>query len=148
MSSKKHKVLLFGQSVFGPQKPKLSIDYCDVDLISFPGEYNKLSRLADYNLVFLDYSGFLVDRVVRESEQEVFEKQMLEALDTGTCFCFLHYDEEVPPHDWNNSDDGYMEKKGIQLCNARQIGFRWLWRFEIRPYLFKSPIISATIKRN
>ena len=148
MISKKHKVLLFGQSVFGNLKPNLSIDYCDVDFISFPGEYNKLSRLAAYDLVILDYSAFLVGGSVREHEQEVFAKQMLEALDKGTCFCFLHYKEQVPGHDRYNSDDGYMAEEGIEICYANQIGFRWLREFDIRPYLLKTPVISASVERN
>lgn len=148
MSSKKHRVLIFGEQVFGSTKPKLSIDYCDIDILSFPGEYGKLTRLADYDLVVLDYSAFLIGGLLREREQEVFQKQMFEALGKGTCFCILHYDEKVPSHDKYNLGEGYMDRDGVESCKARQIGFRWLSSFQIRPYTLNTPIISAKIERN
>jgi hypothetical protein len=75
-------------------------------------------------------------------------KQMLEALDKGTCFCILHYDEVVPPYDQYNYEDGHMEKSGIQSCIKTQIGFHWLNIFSIRPWLTNNPIIAFTIERN
>ena len=148
MNSRKHKVLLFGESVFGSQKPKLSVDYCDIDLIAYPKEYEKLSHLTEYDLVILDYSAFYIGGMIREHEQEVFEKQMMEALDKGTCFCILHYDEDVPAHNKYHSDSGYMDKEGIERCNESEIGFRWLRPFQIRPHRFNSQVIAASIHRN
>jgi hypothetical protein len=140
--SRKHKVLIFGEQVFGSEKPTLSIDYCDVDIISFPAEYDKLSRLAEYSLVILDYSAFRTERGVYQDEQEIFEKQMLEALDKGACFCILHYDEAVPAYDSRHPE------RTIASCRASQIGFRWLEKLNIRPYRREAPIIAATIERN
>jgi len=148
MIPQKRRVLIFGEQVFGSKKPALSIDYCEVEAISFPAEYGKLSRLADYALVILDYSAFLQEGEVYQHEQEIFQKQMLEALDKGTCFCILHYDEDVPPEDRYNYEDGHMDKRGIASCTACQIGFRWLNAFQIRPHRISSPMIAATIERN
>ncbi len=139
---------MFGQKVFGSQRPTVSIDYCDVHTSLFPEEYEKLPRLVDYDLVLLDYSAFDLAGTVYESQQEIFEKQMLEALSKGTCFCILHYEEDVPAHDQYNREDGYMDKKAIEFCMKRQIGFRWLKMFDIRPYKIERPIMSGLINRN
>ena len=45
-TSQKYKVLIFGKKVFGEQIPNLSIDYCDVDILPFPKDYDKLNRLS------------------------------------------------------------------------------------------------------
>jgi hypothetical protein len=142
MMSKKHKVLIFGEQVFGSEKPTLSIDYCDVDIISFLSEYGELSRLAEYGLVILDYSAFRTERGLFQPEQEIFEKQMLEALDKGACFCILHYDEAVPAY------DSRRQERTIASCKDNQIGFRWLEKLKIRPYRMETPILTATIERN
>lgn len=139
---------MFGQKVFGSQRPTVSIDYCDVHTSLFPEEYEKLPRLVDYDLVLLDYSAFDLAGTVYESQQEIFEKQMLEALSKGTCFCILHYEEDVPAHDQYNREDGYMDKKAIEVCMKRQMGFRWLKMFDIRPFKIDHLIMSGRINRN
>jgi len=155
MISEKHRVLIFGEKVFGLSKPKLSIDYCDVDVISFPDEYEQLSRLVDYDLVILDYSAFLERQgrdlwTIYKLEQEIFEKQMLAALKTGTYFCILHYDEDVPSENrkYSSSSDGYMSRRGIARCMDSQIGFRWLKRSQIRPLRMSTPVIDVILRRN
>lgn len=147
--NQKRKVLIFGEKVFGNVlKEHLNVDYCDIDLIRFPKQYATLSHLSDYNLVLLDYAAFHLAGSTYEREQEIFEKGMLEALGSGTCFCILHYDEEVPEHNQYNYDDGKMEEGGITECSRKQIGFRWLRKFKIRPYRGDAPIIKSEIKRN
>jgi hypothetical protein len=148
MASQKHRVLIFGEKVFGQQKPQLTVEYCDIDIISFPNEYEKLSRLSEYDLVILDYSAFTVDENVYQHEQEIFEKQMSDALGKGTWFCFLHYDEEVPPTVWDRNNAYKMTEMGIVNCRTGQIGFRWLERFGIQPFREKLPILNANIERN
>jgi hypothetical protein len=153
MTVGRHKVLIFGERVFGPTKPDLSIEYCDVEAIAFPDEYEDLSKLADYDLVILDYSAFACEERIGpfpdyEAQQEIFEKQMLDALDKGGCFCILHYDEEVPPYDQYNLDHGQMDRRGIEECESTQIGFRWLHRLRIRPYRKDSPVLNAALERS
>jgi len=148
MISKKRKVLIFGQKVFGPQKPTVSIDYCDVHTSLFPQEYEKLPRLVDYDLVLLDYSAFDLAGTVYESQQEIFEKQMLEALGAGTCFCILHYQEQAPLSDSKVPGTGYIDTKAVASCRRKEIGFRWLEKFQIRVVSFESPKMSALVNRN
>jgi hypothetical protein len=142
-----HKVLVFGDKVFGSDKPEISVEYADVDFIQFPDEYSDLPGLSDYDLVLLDYSAFLgeIDHYspnVYSTQQEIFEKQMLGALDRGTSFCILHYDENVPIADKYNYQNG-MDEDDIKKCNRSQIGFRWLYRFDIRPYRADNPILNS-----
>lgn len=155
MISEKRRVLIFGEKVFGQLWPAPSIDYCDVGIMLFPDEYEQLSRLADYDLVILDYSAFFEQREgvyekIYQHEQEIFEKQMSAALEAGACFCILHYDEDVPSESnkLSSANYGYMDEFGIARCMDRQIGFRWLVKFQIRPYRSNVPIIAAAPKRN
>lgn len=126
----------------------MSIEYCDIDIISFPNEYGKLTRLSEYDLVILDYSAFKADGNIYNDEQEVFEKQMSDALGKGTWFCFLHYDEEVPSTEYDSLNNTYkMTKREIANCRNYQIGFRWLERFGIQPFRGELPILNVNIKR-
>ena len=153
MRASKHRVLLFGEKVYGSTKPDLSIDYCDIDIIAFPDEYENLRSLTDYDLVILDYSAFTREGsfphlAAYKTEQEIFEKQMLDALDKGSVFIFLHYDEPVPPEDKYGHDRGYMDKQGIEICKRSQIGFGWLCHSQIRPYRLDSPVLDAQLERD
>lgn len=150
MGKEKHRVLIFGQRTCGPKALNINPDFCDVELILFPYGYERLKNLSDYTLVVLDYSAFLAeDRTsVYGKEQEVFEKQMLQASDSGTCFCILHYDEMVPEHDRYADQQGYMDERGIENCRRLQVGFRWLQKFDIRPLRLDSPFISGELRRN
>lgn len=141
-----HQVLIFGEKVYGSEKPNLEIDYCDVDIISFPSEFDQLTRFANYDLVLLDYSAFLCGKDLFERKQEIFEKQMMEGLENGTNFLILHYDEYAPADGY--SKEGGMNESDIAKCEERQIGFRWLRKLKIRPHRFDSPIIMANIVRN
>lgn len=147
MTLKKHKVLLFGEKIYGPQKLALSIDYCEVEFIAFPSEYNKLPRLANYDLVILDYSAFCGSNGERYfHEQEIFEKQMLDALENKTCFCILHYNEMTPSFD--QFGEGCMNETEIDSCKIFQIGFGWLYNFNIRPVPADSVIPLSCVERN
>ncbi|RJP65459.1 MAG: hypothetical protein C4532_17665 [Candidatus Abyssobacteria bacterium SURF_17] len=147
-SSDKHRVLLFGQKVFGPVKLDLCVDYCAIQLLSYPHEYANLGRLAQYDLVILDYSAFTTNGNTDKPRQEIFLKLMVEALDKGTAFCILHYDETVPGEQRYNYDYGEMNIHEFQGCFQSQIGFRWLAPLAIRPFRSPSPIIYSRLKRS
>ena len=149
MNRREHKVLVFGKKVFGSKKPNISIEYCSTDFISFPDESEKPPCLSNYDLILLDYSAFLVKNkktAVYEDDQNVFEKEMLNALKRGSSFCIVHFDEEVPYKDGFRDPVGYSRE--IQLSKNLQIGFRWLQRLGIYPFKDESQIIDATLKRN
>src|SRR5262245_16945517 len=130
----KHRVLVFGQKVFGLSKPTLSVEHCEIEIISFPEEYQILSSLAEYTLVILDYSAFASSyRQVFDKEQDIFLKQMVSALDKGTCFCILHYDEEVPRTSEYGWGSGNMEADDLLRLQHLQIGLRILFSWDIRP---------------
>lgn len=149
MDSNKYKVLIFGHKTFGGISPEISnVDYCEVDRILFPNEFDKLSHLYEYDLVILSYSAFATQSNVFTKEQDIFDKGMLEALKNGTCFCFLHYNEEVPAHNKYNHEKGYMDNNGINSCYNKQIGFRWLYRENIRPWNDNNTIIDSKILRS
>jgi len=135
MGKEKHRILIFGKKTCGSLPLNINLDLCDIELITFPSDYQKLGNLCEYTIVILDYSVFSLEDSFYGKEQEVFEKQMLEALDSGTCFCILHYHDLVPDED------------GIEKCRQLQIGFRWLVEFGILPFRTKSPIISPQLKR-
>lgn len=149
MNSNKYKVLVFGSKPFGGILPNLfSIEYAEVSTISFPNQFNELKHLYHYDLVILSYSAFIDGDKLYKEYQDIFDKQMLEALNKGTCFCILHYDEEVPPHDGYNYAEGYMDENGISACKSNQIGFRWLYRCDIRPSWDNNPAIESKVIRN
>jgi hypothetical protein len=144
-----HRVLIFGKKVFGDFAPNvLSIGNAQVDYIRFPDDYSQLQRLAVYTLVILDYAAFDAGKSTYITQQEVFEKQMIEALDAGTTFCFVHYNEFAPrqaPYLYATEN---MVSEDVEKCRRRQIGFRFLDAFSIRPYNYDQLILDAKIKRN
>jgi hypothetical protein len=98
LTSEKYNVLLFGNQVFGKIE-RLEVDYCNIELKSSTNEdYLSLKRLSNYDLVILDYKPFNGQQL----KQDIFDKQISEALKVGTSFCFLHYDEPVV--DINNAN--------------------------------------------
>ena len=144
-----HKVLLFGKKVFRGWTDQVPIhENADIEVIFFPEEYEKLGRLSDFTLVILDYEAFYVDGKMYKSEQEVFEKQMLQALEMGTNFCFIHYDQEVPVYDEYAYETEYMDEKEIKKLRTRQLGFRWLNKFSIKPYHSDELLLSGKHSRS
>lgn len=148
MNSRKQRVLIFGQKVFGKVKPKVSAEYCEVDILNFPEEYHKLSYLSDYDLVILDYAPFQIDKYVYIEQQEFFEKQMIQALDSGTTFCFLHYNHQVPADDQFSYETGGMREEEVKACRKTQLGFRWLYTFKVRPFKLDCLVLDSDLKRN
>lgn len=142
-----HNILLFGNKLVGGlSKADLNHESATIHVIPFPTNYELLERLSTYSLVILDYAAFQDGVSVRSEPQDIFEKQMLDALDAGTTFCFVHYKEIVPGPDKYGHETGYMAKSEIAKCRDFQIGFRWL--FNIRPRVSKDLLLSTDIARN
>ncbi len=148
----KHRVLIFGERTCGSKTTPITHDLCSVEIIRFPSDYDQMKDLSGYNLVILDYSAFLREQhgvvsSVYEKEQEVFEKQMLHAAGSGTSFCIVHYDEDVPRED-PYSGAGRMNEDDVKECRRLQIGFRWLEKFSIKAVRLDSPILLSNTVRN
>jgi hypothetical protein len=145
----KHSVLLFGEKVFGnyaaqlPPHPNVT-----VTAIRFPSEYKSLERLAKYSLIIADYAAFETGKYAGyTSEQSVFQKMMLDALDAGTVFCFVFFDEHVPEYEYHYGSS-VLSDKSITALTTTQIGFYWLNVFDILPHRRESTIIGGTVNRN
>jgi len=142
-----HRVLIFGEHVFG-NNPSLK-EHKNAEIQALRVEdYKTLKRLTDYTLIILDYAPF--GRAGSESVRRlnILEKMMQEALDVGTTFCIVHYDETVPNYDEFNRSTGNMKNADMEECSTYQIGFRWLYLFSIRPNRLDQPVIDTEIKRN
>lgn len=142
-----HSVLVFGQKVFGPvTEQSINHENATVKFVKLPEEFASLPRLSNYSLIILDYTTFGGGNAAHL--QEIFEKQMLEALDVGATFCFVHYDEAVPAQNDYGFSTGFMDERDIGRCHESQIGFRWVLPFSIRPLRHISPIIHGQVKRS
>ena len=142
-----HKILIFGQKVFGSNSANsLSHENAVIETIKFPEEFSTLTRLVNYSVVILDYAAFDADGHDTH-RQDIFEKQMEEALGAGTTFCFVHYNNkalEIAYNKYTNFSDNAFTK----LLGKSQIGYRWLEHYKISPHLFKDRILSGNVKRN
>jgi len=135
--SDKHRVLIFGERTYAGVATYLSTDTVDVDVVA---GIDRVGDLVNYDVVVLHYSAFMgTDGRVDSYGQELFEKQMLRAVASGTSFCFVHYDEDTPR-------DGYPEE--FTWCFEREIGLRWLAKFGIQAYRSTSPILFYQVRRN
>lgn len=144
-----HKVLFVGKDHYGDfSEILMNYENAQIDTLLIPKEYNKLDRLKDYTLVILDYAPFVSGGTLYSESQNVFDKLVVEALDAGTIFCFVHYNESVPDYDEYSPLTGYMSKKSIIKFKDSQLGFRWLDVFSIRPYRSNQPIVMGTIHFN
>ena len=70
---------------------------------------------------------------------------MLEALEVGTSFCFLHYDEKVPSRD---GFTGMPSKTDVDVCFYQQIGFRWLINRDVSLVRNDFAILRSEVVRN
>lgn len=138
-----HKVLLFGEKVHG------GIEINDhknatVQQHPFPSNYESLERVANYSLVILDYSAFQHRGYDLTEQQKFFEKQMLDALDAGTTFCFVHYNQPSP--NYNHREDDLRSQ--IQQLSKTQIGFKWLAPLSGKAYNLDDLIPDSDVQRN
>ena len=139
--NEKHRVLVFGEKVYGGRNISLILDYCDVTFLNYPSEFASRPDLSHYDLIILDYTAFLTaGSAANYTDQELFEKEMRNALSRGTNFCFLHYDDYIP-------DIGVPPTFSID----NQIGFRWLWRpFQnaVGAFNIKRLVVHSVVQRN
>jgi hypothetical protein len=141
----RHKVLIIGKNDWGDISSVKNPENAIIETILFPAKYKDLKRLKDYTLIILDYSPFIYHGSLESQQQNIFDKLLVEALDTGSTFCFLHYDEIVPEYDRYAIDTGYMREKDIESCVESQLGFRWLNYFSIKPKRLQQPIVIDKI---
>lgn len=141
-----HKVLLFGTNLFGEYAPEItSPENATVDTVPFPQVQSWPERLATFSLVILDYAAFNIGGHIHGERQDIFEKQMIEALDQGTTFCFVHYNAAVPASD-TGYEDG-MSPGAVDSHAKFQIGFKWLALFSIKPLNNGHPIHMGHVSR-
>jgi hypothetical protein len=143
----KHKVLVFGNKTFGKHIPIIKSDVFDVTFQRFPEEWDNHKRASNYSIIILDYCAFKSNGSVYREAQEIFEKELIEALGKGSTVCFLHYNEDEPESDNYNSADGYMNRKSIEEHLVYQLGFRFLHSFSIRPQQLNSLIHNQKLIR-
>jgi len=146
-SLSKHKVLLFGQKLIGIIGSRLpSTDNADIQFVDFLDDhaYGNLQRLTNYTLVVTDYAPFKYERTYL-GQQDVFDKLIAEALDSGTTICLVHYNEAVPRFDKSGYE--FMNNQDYTKFNNSQLGFRILNRLSIKPYRHDTPILNTTIRR-
>ncbi len=137
MTMEKYKILIFGNKTFGGKALKIQSDLYDVTWHNFPStEWGSSERLSNYSFIILDYAVFLGDKVFYPIPQEIFEKQLYEALDKGSSVVFFHYDEEIP----RDFDD----VKKLLNC---QIGFRFLNLLSISTHRIDQPVHGLVAKR-
>lgn len=143
----KHKILVFGSKTFGKYIPIIKSDIFDITFQRFPEEWDNHKRASNYSIIVLDYCTFYSGGSVYKEAQEIFEKELFEALDKGATICFLHYNEEVPKFDpYNNKLDG-MDEDSLNQLLERQIGLRFLHFFSIKPFIHNQPIHWGKLNR-
>lgn len=138
-----HRVLLFGEKVHG-ELELYEHQNATIDVHPFPKLYESLERLANYSLVILDYGAFDITGYNFTEHQKFFEKQMLDALDTGTIFCFVHYNQPSPQY--SNYKD--VTQAQIQQLSKTQIGFKWLVPLSAKAHIHDDVISDTQVQRN
>jgi hypothetical protein len=111
---------------------------------------HEVKRLAEFDLMVLPYSEFEIRSDRHRSgtpHKEVFEKQMLEALDEGAVICFVHHDEAVPGAFQDYSETGYQDEDAVRECFNSQAGLRWLLHSKIQIGKKESVILQSEVKR-
>lgn len=143
----KHKVLVFGCRTFGNYMPIIKSDIFDITFQRFPEEWGNHKRASNYSIIVLDYCTFYDGVSVHKEAQEIFEKELFEALDKGATICFLHYDEEIPRFDQYNHKLAGMDEDSLKHLLEWQIGLRFLYHLSIKPARNDRPIHWGKLKR-
>jgi hypothetical protein len=143
----KHKVLVFGSNTFGENIPAIKSDIFDVTFQKFPENWDTHIRASNFSIIILDYCAFQSNGSVYKEAQEIFEKELFEALDKGATICFLHYDETVPDFDKYNHKLDYMDQNSLDTLMQFQIGLRFLYHLSIKPSKSDRPIHWGKIKK-
>ena len=109
------------------------------------GYVGQRGRLAEYDLVILDFTEFAGESPSGHIDQ--FSKQVLEALDKGTTFCFLHYDDKTPGEFADYSEHGYRNEDEVVSSIEKQAGFRWFFGRKIRMGYARFPTLDGKVHR-
>jgi hypothetical protein len=141
----KKRVLILGENTFGQRlKTILSNDY-EIVLQSLFNNWDKRQRATEYDLIILDYSVFMHQGNFYKDNNEIFIKEIYEAIEKGKSFCFLHYDDAVPKY-YGTGPSGLDEKDSVRLSEM-QIGYHILRTLKIAEYKNDSPVYSARVHR-
>jgi hypothetical protein len=73
---------------------------------------------------------------------------MIEALDSGTTFCFVHYNEEALSYDSNAKYFDSIPNESFQQFYSHQIGFRWITASHIVPLRQTHTVHTGTVLRS
>lgn len=123
----KEKILVICKSA---SFQNFSTDNYEIIFQSFPNNWHKHKRANNYSIIILDYDVFYD----HPKEQEIFEKELFEALDNAATVCFLHYDETIPNHDEYNCTAPYFNRKHVNHLKQHQIGLKFLLMVNIAPH--------------
>lgn len=109
-------------------------------------------RLKDFDIVILPFSEFAIPDAHHSSPskdpyKDIFDKQTLEALDTGTMFCFTHHKENTPGNFADYHTSGYFSDNAVAECFNTQAGFQWIHSRKIRIGRNSTPILKSDVKR-
>jgi hypothetical protein len=141
-----HQVLMSRSLVGGLSAKSISHPNANI-VVVYP---NEVERLTQYDLVILPYSEFERteggDRSA-DPHKEIFEKQMLEALEAGKVFCFAHHDEDIPGPLRDYAKTGYESDEAAHLCYRLQAGFPWLLRSHIRIGRSGQMLLQSEVRR-
>jgi len=145
--SAQHKVLIAQSLANGLNGKKLTHPNAEVTTNFF----HNAGRLKEYDLVVLPFSEFegadSQGRQTKDAYKDIFDKQLLEALEHGTTFCFIHHNETVPGSTRFHGRSGYESDEAADACSKTQAGFPWIAAQKIRIHRNSEIILSADVKR-
>lgn len=138
-----NKVYVFGNKTFG----KLSTDVLNDEEFEFtyhdfPHQtLTNISNLSSYPIIILDYDVFYDGGTTRQTQLDLFAKQLIRALKKGSYVVFAHYSERIPRKDqYSRLSD--MNMDDLFTLQKEQIGFRFLAESgtPLRPRNIGSPL--------
>lgn len=132
-----HRIAVIGSEIFGNLYNLKSDDGNYFQDLFRLDDLGNLERLNNYTLIILGY-----DSLDGSEKQAIFYKQMIEALENGTNFCFLHFNEN--PHSNRQSSKfniGYQTLFEFDIGEASQVEEilheAKILKQEFRPFLKK-----------
>ena len=141
--SRNHQILLSPSVTHGLDAKLIAHPNADISVATC----ESAGRLTGYDLVILQYDefGMLSGRI--NPYKQIFDKQMLEALEQGVTFCFIHHNETFPGEWKSYGKFGYIEETEVSRCYSFQAGFRWIRDRNIRINRHEHLVIDADVKR-
>lgn len=112
-----YNVLLFGSNlVYDIGHNLFNHPNATVTVIDFPDRFENLDKLSDYDLVIMTFNAFISGSTFYIEQERIFEKLMVDALNKGTNFCIVHYNEKLSTNlNENRKIFGYriLKQQGI-----------------------------------